>query len=85
MALHACTCMNIVILSLFFHFQFVVLGKVGCHLDRHENIGRGHIGLNGFRLMVNDPRFDNIPLVLETPAFVDDSKEVRMLYSLIKV
>ena len=59
-------------------------GKVGCHLDRHENLGRGQIGLDGFRWILNDPRFDNVPCVLETPEF-DYSKEVRTLYSLIKV
>ena len=59
-------------------------GKVGCHLDRHENIGRGQIGLDGVRRILNDPRFDNIPFVLETPEF-DYSNEVRTLYSLIKV
>ena len=65
--------------------QLLSPGKVGCHLDRHENIGRGQIGLNGFRRLMNDPRFDNIPFILETPADLDDAKEVRMLYALIQV
>nr|XP_005994325.1 PREDICTED: probable endonuclease 4 isoform X2 [Latimeria chalumnae] len=43
-------------------------GKLGCHLDRHENIGRGYIGLDGFRRIMNEPRFNNIPMILETPA-----------------
>lgn len=56
--------------------------------DRHENIGKGKIGLNTFRFIMNDPRFDNIPMVLETPASEDNSKEVyskeiELLYSLI--
>ncbi|PIK34940.1 putative DNA-(apurinic or apyrimidinic site) lyase-like isoform X4 [Apostichopus japonicus] len=42
-------------------------GKVGCHLDRHENIGKGFIGLDGFRRLMNDKRFDGIPMILETP------------------
>ncbi|XP_056626887.1 probable endonuclease 4 isoform X3 [Triplophysa dalaica] len=45
-------------------------GKLGCHLDRHEDIGRGQIGITAFRETVNEPRLDNIPLILETPAQV---------------
>ncbi|KAG6824469.1 hypothetical protein H0H92_006806, partial [Tricholoma furcatifolium] len=37
--------------------------------DRHENIGIGHIGINGFHHILNDPRVQHIPLVLETPSF----------------
>lgn len=43
------------------------VGKIGCHLDRHENIGKGKIGLNAFRCLVNDPRLRGIPMILETP------------------
>ncbi|KAG8009014.1 DNA-apurinic or apyrimidinic site lyase [Nibea albiflora] len=42
-------------------------GKLGCNLDRHEDIGKGHIGISAFRDIVNEPRLDNIPLILETP------------------
>ena len=57
--------------------------------DRHENIGKGKIGLNTFRYIMNDPRFDNIPMVLETPAAESDSinvysDEIKLLYSLIE-
>ena len=57
--------------------------------DRHENIGKGKIGLNTFRFIMNDSRFDNIPMVLETPASENDSteiysKEIELLYSLIE-
>lgn len=57
--------------------------------DRHENIGKGKIGLNTFRYIMNDPRFDNIPMVLETPASESEStevysKEIELLYSLIE-
>lgn len=56
--------------------------------DRHENIGKGKIGLNAFRYIMNDPRFDNIPMVLETPASESESnsiysEEIKLLYSLI--
>ncbi|KAF7353908.1 AP-endonuc-2 domain-containing protein [Mycena venus] len=37
--------------------------------DRHENIGIGHIGIQGFHHILNDVRFQNIPLILETPSF----------------
>lgn len=60
-------------------------GKVGCHLDRHENIGRGHIGVEGFRKVMNEPRLNEIPMILETPAssdFEDYSNEIDLLYSL---
>jgi deoxyribonuclease IV len=45
---------------------------LGSHLDRHENIGRGQIGLDGFRSLVNDPRWSNTPGFLETPLADDD-------------
>ena len=42
-------------------------GKLGSRLDRHEEIGRGFIGLEGFRNIMNDSRFEDTPMVLETP------------------
>ncbi len=41
--------------------------ELGSHLDRHENIGKGEIGLEGFRHIVNDPRWEATPGYLETP------------------
>lgn len=38
----------------------------GMKIDRHANIGDGEIGPEGFRCLVNDPRFENIPMLLET-------------------
>ncbi len=40
---------------------------LGSRVDRHEHIGQGKIGLDGFRLLLNDPRFANVPMYLETP------------------
>ena len=40
---------------------------LGSRVDRHDNIGQGEIGLEAFRLLVNDSRFDQIPILLETP------------------
>jgi deoxyribonuclease IV len=41
--------------------------ELGSHVDRHEHIGRGLIGLEGFRALLNDSRFVPIPKILETP------------------
>lgn len=42
-------------------------GPLGCHMDRHENIGKGALGLDGFRRIVNDGRWAATPGYLETP------------------
>jgi deoxyribonuclease IV len=54
-------------------------GKLGSHLDRHTGIGEGEIGVEGFRLLVNDPRFWELPMVIETPKEPDDSADIRNL------
>nr|XP_033785326.1 probable endonuclease 4 isoform X2 [Geotrypetes seraphini] len=62
-------------------------GALGCHLDRHENIGRGHIGLEGFRHIMNEPRFNDLPMILETPyspVHGDPREEIELLYSFYK-
>ncbi len=55
-------------------------------VDRHEHIGKGTIGLEGFRLLLNDPRFREHPMVLETPKGKDlkeDKLNLRVLRSLL--
>jgi deoxyribonuclease-4 len=42
-------------------------GERGGRLDRHEHLGRGRIGLECFRLFMNDPRFVEVPKIIETP------------------
>jgi len=42
-------------------------GKLGSRLDRHEHIGRGEIGSEAFRLLLNDPNFADRPMIIETP------------------
>lgn len=42
------------------------LKPFGSKLDRHEHIGKGEIGETAFRCLVNDPRFENTPILLET-------------------
>mgnify|MGYP000303153200 CR=1 FL=1 len=60
-------------------------GELGCHLDRHENIGKGKIGINAFRRLMVDPRFNGIPMILETPCEAETTyqKEVKLLYSFL--
>jgi deoxyribonuclease-4 len=45
---------------------------LGSRVDRHEHIGQGHIGIEAFRLIVNDDRFQGLPMVLETPGEEED-------------
>jgi deoxyribonuclease-4 len=56
-------------------------------VDRHEHIGKGHIGVEAFRLLVNDKRFWGLPMCLETPKGPDlkeDLENLTLLRSLIK-
>ena len=39
----------------------------GSKKDRHENIGEGEIGIDAFKRLVTDPRFEHCPMILETP------------------
>jgi deoxyribonuclease IV len=54
-------------------------------VDRHESIGSGFLGDEAFIIVMNDPRFDNIPLILETPDESLWEAEIRKLYSFVKV
>jgi deoxyribonuclease-4 len=70
----------------FFHLNDSKKG-LGSKVDRHEHIGKGKIGLEGFRLLMNDPRFAEHPMVLETPKEKDlkeDIENLALLRSLIK-
>lgn len=61
--------------------------ECGSHLDRHEHIGKGRIGLGGFALIMNDPRFVRIPKILETPKgpeMKEDVENMRVLRELIR-
>jgi deoxyribonuclease-4 len=48
----------------------------GSRVDRHAHIGRGQLGLEPFRLLVNDPRFADRPMILETPKEEDDNDDM---------
>ena len=53
-------------------------------VDRHENIGAGFLGDDTFGMLMNDTRFDNLPLILETPEESLWEGEIKKLYSLIE-
>lgn len=55
---------------------------VGSRIDRHESLGKGALGEAFFKRMMNDPRLDNIPLILETPDDTIWAEEIKWLYSL---
>lgn len=57
-------------------------GKLGGRLDRHEHIGLGQLGMGPFRLLLNDHRFAQLPMVLETPKEKDLKKDVENLATL---
>lgn len=49
---------------------------LGSRVDRHEAIGKGQLGLEAFRLLMNDARFQKTPMVLETPKEDADGNEM---------
>jgi deoxyribonuclease-4 len=60
-------------------------GDLASQKDRHEHIGKGHIGLEGFRHVLNDPRLEGLPGLLETPKGEDlheDRENLAVLRSL---
>ncbi len=57
--------------------------KLGSRIDRHESIGKGTLGKEFFTRLMNDPRFDNIPLILETPDELIWAEEIAWLYNQI--
>jgi deoxyribonuclease-4 len=57
---------------------------LGSKVDRHENIGKGLLGTGTFEMIMNDSRFDYMPLILETPDDTIWEEEIRMLYSMVR-
>jgi deoxyribonuclease IV len=47
------------------------MNELGSRVDRHENIGRGRLGLGAFHLLVNEEQFRDVPMILETPGGED--------------
>lgn len=61
-------------------------GEMGSRLDRHEHIGQGTLGLEPFRMLLNDERFRHLPMVLETPKGPDleqDRENLRVLHGVV--
>ncbi len=61
--------------------------EFGSHRDRHENIGKGKIGLEAMTNLINHPKLKHIPFILETPALKSDStmgEEIETLRGLVK-
>jgi len=58
--------------------------ECGSRIDRHAPIGKGFISIDGFRYIMNDERFDDIPLILETPDRENWKNEIKFLYDLIE-
>jgi deoxyribonuclease-4 len=61
--------------------------KLGSRVDRHQHIGQGEIGLDGFRNVLNDPRFSSHPMTLETDKGEDlqeDKENLAILHRLLQ-
>ncbi|MCD7968883.1 MAG: deoxyribonuclease IV [Alistipes sp.] len=57
------------------------LKGVGSHVDRHTDLGKGNLGYECFRYIAQDKRFDDMPLILETPHPELWPEEIAMLYA----
>lgn len=53
-------------------------GELGCHHDRHDHIGRGHIGMAGMKRIINHSKLKKIPMILETPKTTENSDRENM-------
>ena len=58
--------------------------ELATRVDRHNSIGQGFIGMELFEVLMNDPRFDNMPIIMETPDDTIWAQEISLLYSLIR-
>lgn len=58
--------------------------ELGSKVDRHDSIGKGFIGKDFFVKMMNDSRFDDMPIILETPDDTIWAEEIKWLYDIQK-
>jgi len=58
--------------------------ELATRVDRHDSIGKGFIGIDLFDRLMNDSRFDGIPMILETPNVDLWPQEIELLYGLIR-
>jgi deoxyribonuclease-4 len=61
-------------------------GDIGMHLDRHEHIGLGKIGVEGFKSILNSSSLRDLPVIMETPreSNSDDTKNLEVVRKLRK-
>jgi len=54
-------------------------------VDRHEHIGKGYIGREGLKRLINHPAFKDVPLILETPkeSDRDDSRNLKVVRGMV--
>jgi len=60
--------------------------ELGSRVDRHEQLGQGKIGVEAFRLLMNDPALRHVPMLLETPKgeeMLEDVENLTLLHKLI--
>ena len=55
--------------------------ELGSHVDRHDSIGIGLLGIDFFKRFMKDERFDNMPVILETPDETLWAEEIKLLRS----
>ena len=55
---------------------------LGSRVDRHDSLGKGTLGFDVFKWLMHDPRFDDMPLILETPDETIWAEEISRLYAL---
>ena len=52
-------------------------GGLGCGRDRHEHVGKGYIGRDGFRALFKHDALKDLPFIMETPEVKDEAAEIR--------
>ena len=57
-------------------------GDLGCRRDRHEHVGLGFIGKEGFRALFRNAAVSDLPFIMETPESRDDSAEIKRVRDL---
>ena len=58
--------------------------RLGSHLDRHEEIGKGNLGVEVFRRIMTDPRLRGVPKIIETPKGDDEVSNDRRAIKLLR-
>ena len=58
--------------------------EMGSRVDRHHSLGKGILGLEVFAYIMNDDRFEEIPMILETVDNTIWDQEIKLLYNMVK-